>query len=276
MELLGTVDNPRMAQAFVDYLALRGIDVLVKPIAQDKLELYVDAPFLTPAKAEFATFAQNPTDKKYLDASWSRNSNDNPLTYQSQGNGLLKNWLSHGRWLTHSILFINLAIFALAHVTAIYPMLAFPYDGSLASGEYWRWITPAFMHFSAMHIIFNLLWWWLLGGKLEKSFGSTFLLLFMLFTALISNFAQYITHHDNNFGGLSGVVYALIGFCWLYGRLKQHSEINLSDHFFGFSLFWLVLGFADVLWVNVANQAHLAGLLSGLGFAWIYSRVRVA
>ena len=31
----------------------------------------------------------------------------------------------------------------------------------------------------------------------------------------------------------------------------------------GFMLVWLVIGYADVLWVNMANTAHLVGLISG-------------
>jgi GlpG protein len=30
-----------------------------------------------------------------------------------------------------------------------------------------------------------------------------------------------------------------------------------------FLLGWLVLGYFDVLWVNMANEAHLFGLISG-------------
>jgi len=34
-------------------------------------------------------------------------------------------------------------------------------------------------------------------------------------------------------------------------------------------LVWLLLGFADVLWVNMANAAHTAGLMSGCVMAWL-------
>jgi GlpG protein len=116
------------------------------------------------------------------------------------------------------------------------------------------------------------LWWWLLGGKLEKYFGASFLLLFMVFTGVISNYAQFVVGGANNFGGLSGVVYALFGFSWLYGKLKPQQPIELSNGLFMFGLIWLVAGFADMLWVNVANTAHLAGLLAGLAFAGVLAK----
>ena len=35
--------------------------------------------------------------------------------------------------------------------------------------EWWRLLGPAFIHFSALHIIFNLLWWGMLGAKIERT-----------------------------------------------------------------------------------------------------------
>ena len=37
----------------------------------------------------------------------------------------------------------------------------------------------------------------------------------------------------------------------------------ISKPIIGFLLFWLVLGYVDVLPVNMANTAHLLGLVSG-------------
>ncbi|WP_354622622.1 rhomboid family intramembrane serine protease [Psychromonas sp. MME2] len=91
-----------------------------------------------------------------------------------------------------------------------------------------------------------------------------------MLTAIISNFAQYHLVGPY-FGGLSGVVYGLVGYCWLFGKLNKQSKINLPNAYFGFLLGWLVLGFIDILPVNVANYAHLAGLFTGIILAIICS-----
>ncbi len=128
--------------------------------------------------------------------------------------------------------------------------------------EWWRLIGPVFLHFSVLHIVFNLLWWWVLGTQLERMFGTTSLVIMFLVSGVASNLAQLLVSGPN-FGGLSGVVYALFGFVWWIGWLRPQWGIGLPRNLVLFLLAWLVLGYADILWVNMANEAHLFGLISG-------------
>ena len=52
----------------------------------------------------------------------------------------------------------------------------------LSSGELWRIWTPMFMHFSLLHILFNLLWVWMIGGAIERLQGTTHFILLVLFS----------------------------------------------------------------------------------------------
>lgn len=133
--------------------------------------------------------------------------------------------------------------------------------------QWWRLITPAFIHFSEVHIIFNLLWWWMLGGQLERKFGSIGLILVFLLSSISSNLAQFWVS-GNSFGGLSGVVYALVGFVWWCGWLRPRWGLSLPKPMIGVLLAWLLIGYADILWVSFANTAHTVGLISGCFAAW--------
>nr|WP_228517688.1 rhomboid family intramembrane serine protease [Aliidiomarina indica] len=135
----------------------------------------------------------------------------------------------------------------------------------------WRFVTPMLLHFSAMHLVFNLFWWWYLGGRLELTFGSGMLLTVTLVTAIVSNYAQW-AYSGPLFGGLSGVVYGLFGFAIVNAWGRRYSALALPPALLVFMLGWLALGFTDLLMVNMANEAHLAGLLSG---ALIGGAVRV-
>lgn len=146
-----------------------------------------------------------------------------------------------------------------------------PLKESLSAGEVWRLITPAFLHFGILHVVFNSLWMWDLGRRVELLIGKKNYILFFIVTAAISNFAQYRWAADSLFGGMSGVVYALIGFIFVSHRLAPNQLTAVPASVVGFMLFWLVLcmtGVVDFLaGGGVANAAHLGGLLAGAAFA---------
>ena len=72
--------------------------------------------------------------------------------------------------------------------------------------EPYRLLGPAFFHFSWLHIVFNTMWWWQLGGAIENRLGKGALINLLLMSAIVSNVGQFIVSGEN-FGGLSGVVY---------------------------------------------------------------------
>ncbi|MFC3123090.1 rhomboid family intramembrane serine protease GlpG [Agaribacter flavus] len=137
-----------------------------------------------------------------------------------------------------------------------------PFSNLVENQQWWRLLGPNFLHFSFVHVAFNLLWWWLLGGKLEQTFGTLGLLLIFIAASLSANLGQ-LFFSGPNFGGMSGVVYALFGFIWWIGWLRPAWGIAMPKAYIGFLLFWIALGYLNVLPVNMANEAHLFGLIAG-------------
>ncbi|WP_425640889.1 rhomboid family intramembrane serine protease [Marinomonas gallaica] len=150
-----------------------------------------------------------------------------------------------------------------------------PLSEVLAKGEYWRLITPALIHFGAAHLIFNALWVWEVGRKIERLMGSFVWLIFAVFVMIASNVGQYLINGYPLFGGLSGLVYGLVGFAWVMPVLIHGWPVIISKPLMAFFIVWLLIGYTDVLSVfglgSVANEAHLLGLVSGLAFAGFYS-----
>lgn len=148
-----------------------------------------------------------------------------------------------------------------------------PLSDSLARGEIWRLVTPAFLHFGIFHMLFNSLWMWDLGRRLEFFLGRWHFLLFFALTAVASNVAQYFWSGSANFGGMSGVVYALVGFIAVRQRLAPHPLVAVPPALIGFMLFWLVLcmtGAVDYfISGSVANAAHVGGLVAGCVYAFL-------
>ena len=145
----------------------------------------------------------------------------------------------------------------------------------------WRVLTPVFIHMSLMHIVFNGLWTVWLGKRIEVSQGSSRLFLIVLMTGSLSNFAQFWYMQEQAqvglFGGMSGVIYGFIGYCWIYVYYRPLPALLLPKGLIGFMLLWLVLCMSGLVTLlgfgQIANMAHFAGLLSGVLLAVIFSRI---
>lgn len=137
-----------------------------------------------------------------------------------------------------------------------------PLFESVLHGEVWRLVTPIFVHFGFLHILFNGWWAADLGAAIERRIGSLKLLALVVITGALSNALQYIVSGSPYFGGLSGVVYALLGYVWVRGRRDPSFGLALTQQTIVILLVWLALGFTGVIGA-VANYAHLGGLVVG-------------
>ena len=120
----------------------------------------------------------------------------------------------------------------------------------VVSGEVWRLVTPIFVHFGLLHILFNMMWLWDLGGAIERRKGPLFLGGFVIATGIASNVAQYVIAGSPFFGGMSGVVYALLGYVWMQGRYNPDFGIALHQSTVIMMLGWYVLCWTCLLYTS--------------------------
>jgi GlpG protein len=144
----------------------------------------------------------------------------------------------------------------------------------VAAGKVWRLVTPIFLHFSLMHLVFNLLMFLALAGQVESLRGSGRLLFLVLVIAVASNLTEYylgLTTFEGlrpifrgawNFGGLSGVVYGLFGYVWVKSRLEPDLGLRMPTEMVVLLLGWFFL--CLFFMKNVANGAHAGGLVAGV------------
>ena len=144
----------------------------------------------------------------------------------------------------------------------------------LIENQWWRLITPMFLHFSFAHLAFNCLWIYVLGEKIERVDGKLIFTLIIILTGVFSNLLQYFWTNSSLFGGLSGVIYGMLGYCLVMEMESNYDKYGLPPGLYLFMIAWLILGFLGILdlfgFGSVANFAHLGGMLSGLMFAMIY------
>lgn len=141
-------------------------------------------------------------------------------------------------------------------------------SATLASGQIWRLITPDFLHFSWTHVIFNSVMLWFLGSQVEWMDGRGRLITLFVVASLASNGLQYLVSGPL-FGGLSGVVYGILGYCWVSQRRRP--RFQFPPALVTFALVWMVIGFTplpEMLGLGrMANEAHLGGFVAGLAVA---------
>ncbi len=140
----------------------------------------------------------------------------------------------------------------------------------IKSGQLWRLVTPIFIHYDGMHILFNMLMMYPLASVIEIKRGAATLGVFVIVIAILSNCGQFIFGHSTRFGGMSGVLYGLFGFIWIRMLRYPDEGFRIPQQTVNILLVWLVLCFTGALrWfgIEVANWAHLFGLMAGVGLA---------
>ncbi len=185
--------------------------------------------------------------------------------------------------LTIALIAICLAVGLLSKLGASFELLRYliiteaPGQGlpEVVSGQVWRLLTPIFIHFGIMHLVFNMMWLWDLGRLIESRSGIWFLAIFMLIAGVASNLAQFFFTGSPFFGGMSGVVYGLLGYVWMQGKLNPRFGYGLHQSTAIMMLVWFVLCWTGVLGA-IANWAHTAGLLIGVAWGFLERNKRYA
>jgi len=136
----------------------------------------------------------------------------------------------------------------------------------------WRLISPMLLHFGWLHLVFNVLWWLDLGRRIERQ--SKFLLVaLLLVTSLAANVAQ-AWQVASLFGGLSGVIYGLLGYIWVMDRYNP-VQYHLPQNILIFMLLWLLLGISGLFpalgFGDMANMAHIGGLVAGVAWGFMHT-----
>lgn len=132
----------------------------------------------------------------------------------------------------------------------------------VARGQIWRLLTPIFLHLSFLHIVFNMMWFKDLGYLIENNFGKSFLLKFILVSGIVSNLLQYFVSGPQ-FGGMSGVLYGMLGLIWVHKKINTDFEYPLPKFDISMMIGWFFLCLTGALG-PIANTAHGAGLVVGI------------
>lgn len=299
MRVIGHLNEESAARLFVDYLYVKGVDSEMEWDGGERWEIWVhEEEQFALAKQLLGEFAANPGAPKFAEVTrqaekMRREAAEREDRYRKRVKSRAETVaaLRHpqiGR-LTMGLMTVCVGIFLLMMLNETMKAkirdrlsISTPYlspddkdKGSLweiRKGQIWRLVTPILMHGSIIHIFLNLWWMKDLGSVLERRIGWRSLLVLIVVIAVVSNLAQYYASGPS-FLGMSGVVFGLLGFIWIQGKLDPNFGLELPRPIVFLMLLWLVLGYAKVLdsfvGGKIANTAHLAGLFAGMACAFL-------
>lgn len=286
MRPIGTLPDAKAAARFGDFLVAQRIGNQLDREADGSFTVWIkDEEQLASASALLAEFRTWPDAEKFRQASRGaeharKEQGKDRLAHQRRvrtRKGLFAKVGGYGvGWLSYTLIAISIAVGIVTMLGSKGEWVArlliddsnLPgFLNQVREGQVWRLLTPIFLHFGALHLFFNLSWIYHLGCMVEARCGVRSLAMLVLVVGLGSNFAQYVVSGPS-FGGMSGVVYGLVGYVWIRGKFNAASGVFLDRRNLMISLVWLVACFTGVLG-SVANTAHLAGLIFGAALGGI-------
>ena len=129
-------------------------------------------------------------------------------------------------------------------------------------GEWWRIVSAGFLHFNLLHLGFNMLLLWWLGGMLEPALGRLRYGLLYLVSLLAGSLGALALSPDAYTGGASGAVFGLMAAAFLFQRRRNVDP--MQGGLGGLLLVNLLLTFARP---GISIGGHLGGLVGGAAVA---------
>jgi GlpG protein len=279
MRQIGTLASANDAQRFQDYLLTIGVKSQTESQGQAWAVWVYDEDKIDAARQALAQFVDDPGDRRFAVGEAAAEIRREQIVKEKAARksvvDVRKQWdrpLASRRPIT-------VALIAVSIFVAVGSKVGEEYDPFLKNlsitaheqrvflkevrgGEMWRLVTPIFIHFGLLHILFNMLWLRDLGAEIEARRGSGRYLLLVLFVAIVSNLSQYVVSGPR-FGGMSGVVFGLFGYVWMKGRFDPSSGFYMSATNVFLMIAWLVICYSGGAG-PIANTAHTVGLACGV------------
>jgi rhomboid protease GluP len=142
------------------------------------------------------------------------------------------------------------------------------------TGEPWRLLTSAFLHFGVFHIAFNMYALYNGGMLTERLYGSGRFLVIYLLAAVSGSVVSGWWDAERNSAGASGAVFGVYGALLVFFAVRRqdipvrllHSAGKGALALCGYSL---VIGATNPV---IDNACHVGGLLGGAAAGWLLAR----
>ncbi|WP_367321968.1 rhomboid family intramembrane serine protease [Streptomyces sp. HUAS ZL42] len=133
----------------------------------------------------------------------------------------------------------------------------------VAEGQWYRLLTSMFLHGSYIHILFNMLSLWWIGGPLEAALGRARYIALYVVSGLAGSALTYLLAAANQPSlGASGAIFGLFGAMAVLMRRQRYDMRPMIALLVINLIFTFSPGF------NIAWQAHIGGLVAGVAVGY--------
>lgn len=174
-----------------------------------------------------------------------------------------------------TLIAINVLVHILTWIPAIGDTIFYYGVGSnflLAEGEWWRFITPMFLHGGLPHLLFNMFALFVFAPELERLTGKTRFITVYALAGLFATAATYFLQPLNyTHVGASGAIFGIFG---AYGALMYYGRRTmpqLRQILLPIIVISVVMTF---LMPNINVTAHITGMITGflIGLSYFHPK----
>ncbi len=156
------------------------------------------------------------------------------------------------------------------------------FNSLINAGEWWRLVTPVFIHLGWLHLLVNMYSLFALGPYVERLYGSARFVFFWVATGIAGVLASYLASSsgrhpagvlgrflfrggDGPSAGASGALFGLVGVLFIFGIKFRHELPEGFKRAFGTGMLPVILInlFIGYRLQMIDNAAHLGGFAAG-------------
>src|SRR5947199_9592695 len=142
-------------------------------------------------------------------------------------------------------------------------------NAEIAKGQWWRFVTPIFIHIGLLHLFFNSYALWIVGPQVEKLYGGGRFVVLYVLTGVAGVYGSYAYHPNTISAGASGAIFGLFGVRLAFGFRYRDSLPPFVKRAVGTGVLPLIvinliIGFTTA---EIHNSDRIDGLLPAVALA---------
>lgn len=178
-----------------------------------------------------------------------------------------KPYITHGLLAIMVIVFIIMSLMGGTENGVTLFNFGAKYNPAIRAGDYWRLITPVFIHIGFTHILMNGITLYFIGQYVEQIFGHVRYLIIFLVSGVMGNLASF-AFSSNLSAGASTAIFGLFGAFMMLGESFSNNPaiVSMAKTF----LLFIVLNIGTDIFVQGIDIAgHIGGLVGGFLIAYL-------